>query len=130
MIPTLKERTKFPLFEHKGNLGEHQRTSRGDRKGRPFLRHRLFFVVLYVSIESMSDAQRLRPRLPGACAASPCKQWSMLCRKCASRIFYTTYEIRRARRREQASGMASRQALRKGGSQPKDAREEYNSDGK
>ncbi|SRR6266699_3756479 len=51
MIPTLKERTKFPLFEHKGNLGEHQRTSRGDRKGRPFLRHRLFFVVLYVSIE-------------------------------------------------------------------------------
>src|SRR6266487_35456 len=46
--------------------------------------------------ESVSDAQRLRPLSPDARAAWPRKQFLVWCGTCASRMFHTTQEIRRA----------------------------------
>src|SRR5690348_9354823 len=44
---------------------------------------------------TVSDSQNLRPLAPGARAASPRKKLSVLCEKCAKRIFHTTHSIGR-----------------------------------
>ena len=65
-----------------------------------------------IFLQSVSDAQRLRPLSPGASAAWPRKILSVLCGICAKRIFHTTHSIRRAPQ-ARASGRDGKQTTLK-----------------